>query len=89
MKYTFLLLNILFNPERNKKKKAKKKQKNKKTKKQERFSWSNYLESLCECPHVYVRERERETIFINVGRRVAINLLDILQQSLQTPGCNR
>jgi hypothetical protein len=35
------------------------------------------------------RERERETIFINVDRRVAINLLDILQQSLQTPGCNR
>jgi hypothetical protein len=32
MKYTFLLLNILFNPERNKKKKAKKK--TKKTKKQ-------------------------------------------------------
>jgi hypothetical protein len=30
MKYTFLLLNILFNPERNKKKKAKKKKKKKK-----------------------------------------------------------
>ena len=32
------------------------------------------------------RERERETIFMNVNGRVAINLLDILQDSLQTPG---
>ena len=34
------------------------------------------------------RERERVTIFMDVNRRVAIKLLDILQDSLQTPGCN-
>ena len=35
------------------------------------------------------RERERETIFMDVGCRIAINLLEIFQQLLQTPGQNR
>jgi hypothetical protein len=41
------------------------------------------------CLSVCVRERERETILINVNRRISINLLKVLQQSLQTPGRNR
>ena len=40
---------------------------------------------VCVCVRERERERERETILMNVNRRISINLLEILQQFLQSP----
>ena len=42
-------------------------------------------EFVCVCVRERERERERLTILMNVNRRISINLLEILQQFLQSP----
>lgn len=86
LRNTFSLPNIMSSSEMNKKKPRK----NEKKKKGKRILPEEKVLPICLSACLWERrERERETIFIDVNRRVVVDLLHILQNSSQTPRVNR